>query len=76
MVLALEFGAEFGVKKVVMESDSEIIVNALKTDGSVVGSIASILKDATLFSSSSLNYSTLMLGGNVINLPIVWPSIP
>ena len=67
VVLALEFGAEVGVKKV---------VNALKADGSVVGSVASILQDATLFSSSSLNYSTLMLGGNVINLPIVWPGIP
>ena len=43
MVLALEFGAEIGVKKVVMEGDSERIVNALKVDGSVVGSIASIL---------------------------------
>ena len=51
MVLALEFG----VKKMVMEGDSEIIVNALKADGSVVGSIASILQDETLFSSSSLN---------------------
>ena len=72
MVLALEFG----VKKMVMEGDSEIIVNALKADGSVVGSIASIMQDVTLFTSSSLNYSTLMLGGNVINLPIVWPGIP
>ena len=72
MVLALEFG----VKKMVMEGDSEIIVNALKADGSVMGSIASISQYATLFSSSSLNYSTLMLGGNVINLPIVWPGIP
>ena len=72
MVLALEFG----VKKMVMEGDSEIIVNALKADGSVVGSIASIMQDVTLFTSSSLNYSTLMLGGNVINLPIVWLGIP
>ena len=72
MVLALEFG----VKKMVMEGDSEIIVNALKADGSIVGSIASIMQDVTLFTSSSLNYSTLMLGGNVINLPIVWPGIP
>ena len=38
-----------------MEGDLEIIVNALKADGSVVGSIASILQDETLFSSSSLN---------------------
>lgn len=76
MVLALEFGVEIGVKKVVMEGDSEIIVNALKANGSVMGSIASILQYATLFSSSSLNYSTLMLGGNVINLPIVWLDIP
>ena len=72
MVLA----PEFGVKKMVMEGDSEIIVNALKADGSVVGSIASIMQDVTLFTSSSLNYSTLMLGGNVINLPIVWLGIP
>ena len=72
MVLALEFG----VKKMVMEGDSEIIVNPLKADGSVVGSIASIMQDVTLFTSSSLNYSTLMLGGNVINLPIVWLGIP
>lgn len=37
VVRALEFGAEIGVKEVVMEGDSKIIVNVLKADGSAVG---------------------------------------
>ena len=52
----------------VMEGDLEIIVNALKLNGSVAGPAASILQDAALFSSLSLNYCTFMLGGKVINL--------
>lgn len=76
MVRALEFGVEIGVKEVVMEGDSELIVNAMKTDGAIAGSVASILQDSNLFSGFSQNYYTLMLGGKVINLHIVWLGIP
>lgn len=74
--LAVVRALEFGVKEMVMEGDSEIIVNALKEDGSSVGSIASILQDVALFSSffTKLLYSHVRR--KVINLPIVWPGIP
>ena len=66
MVLALEFGAKIGVKEVVMKGDLEIVVNALKADGFAVGSIASILQDATLFSNffTKLLYSHGRREGN------------
>lgn len=45
---------------------TQIIVNTLKEDGSAVGSLASILQDAALFSSffTKLLYSHLRREGN------------
>ena len=72
VVQALEFGAEIEVKEVVMEGDLEIIVNALKLNGSVAGPAASILQDAALFSSfvTKLLYFHVRREGNKLVLRV------
>ena len=46
---ALEFGHEIGLTEAILEGDSELIVNSLKTGRATMASVEPLIQDATLF---------------------------
>ena len=47
---ALEFGHETGLTDAILEGDSELIVNSLKTGRATMASVEPLIQDATHFS--------------------------
>ena len=48
---ALEFGHEIGLTEAILEGDSELIVNSLKTGRANMASVEPLIQDATIFSA-------------------------
>ena len=48
---ALEFGNEIGISEVVLEGDSELIIESLKAGGNTIASMEPLIQDAIVFSS-------------------------
>ena len=63
---ALEFGHEIGPTEVILEGDSELIVNSLKSGRANMASVEPLIQDATIFSASytKLLYSHCRRDGN------------
>ena len=49
---ALEFGLETGSVEAILEGDSELIMNSLKTGGDTIASVQPLVQDAIIFSNS------------------------
>ena len=49
---ALEFGQEIGITEAILEGDSELIVNSLKSGRATMASVEPLIQDATIFSAS------------------------
>ena len=50
-IWALEFGHEIGLTEAILEGDSELIVNSLKTGRANMASVEPLIQDATIFSA-------------------------
>ena len=50
-VRALEFGYEIGLIEAILEGDSKLIVNSLKTGRANMASVEPLIQDATIFSA-------------------------
>ena len=63
---ALEFGQEIGITEAILEGDSELIVNSLKSGRATMASVEPLIQDATIFSASytKLLYSHCRRDGN------------
>ena len=63
---ALEFGHEIGPTEVILEGDSELIVNSLKSGRANMAPVEPLIQDATIFSASytKLLYSHCRRDGN------------
>ena len=63
---ALEFGQEIGITEAILEGDSELIVNSLKSGRATMASVEPLIQDATIFSASytKLLYSHYRRDGN------------
>ena len=63
---ALEFGLETGSVEVILEGDSELIMNSLKAGGDTIASVQPLVQDAIIFSNSytKLLYSHCRRDGN------------
>ena len=66
-VRALQFARELEISKAVLEGDSELIINALKDDGSSLTTRDLILQDTDFISAffTQLRYSHIMREGNM-----------
>ena len=49
---ALEFGHEIGLTEAILEGDSELIVNSLKSGRANMAFVEPLIQDATIFSAS------------------------
>ena len=63
---ALEFEHEIGLTKAILEGDSELIVNSLKSGRATMASVEPLIQDVTIFSTSytKLLYSHCRRDGN------------
>lgn len=63
---ALEFGADIGIDKAILEGDSTVIEKALEEDGLSLTSFDSLIQDAKVFlrSFNQLLYSYTRRDGN------------
>ena len=63
---ALEFGQEIGITEAILEGDSELIVNSLKSGKATMASVEPLIQDASIFSTSytKLLYSHCRRDGN------------
>ena len=63
---ALEFGQEIGISEVVLEGDSELIIESLKAGGNTTASVEPLIQDALVFSRlyTKLLYSHCRIDGN------------
>ena len=64
---ALEFGHELGLTKAVLEGDSELIVNLLKTGRATLTSVEPLIQKAFIFSGLYINCYTLTVEETAIN---------
>ena len=63
---ALEFGLEIGLAEAVLEGDSELIINALKSRSGTIALVQPLVQDAFIYSGSytKLLYSHCRRDGN------------
>ena len=63
---ALEFGHEIGLTEAILEGDSELIVNSLKSGRTNMAFVEPLIQDANIFSASytKLLYSHCRRDGN------------
>ncbi|KAK9991286.1 hypothetical protein SO802_026271 [Lithocarpus litseifolius] len=63
---ALEFGLEIGSSEAILEGDSELIMNSLKSGGGTIASVQPLVQDAIIFADfyTKLLYSHCRRDGN------------